>query len=274
MLRKIALFLLIMSAPAFASDRDWRVTMASQQVNYSVDGNTWKAVHTGDVIPNNAWVSTGARARVQLARGVESISFNPGTMASISTKGVLETKTEIFQQTGALDLEIEKRSRPHTTVNTRYFAAVVKGTNFRVSIGKAQGKVEVNRGLVQVTSLVSGQRTDLGPRQSATVSTAKGMTVAGAVSVPSIVSVAQSKAKAAAASAAASTKGNSANSNAGGNGKSNSGGNGNGNSGGNGNGNSGGNGNGNSGGNGNGNSGGNGNGNSGGNGNGNGNGNN
>ena len=271
MFQRIVLFLMLMAVPAFASDRDWKVTMTTQQVNFTVDGSTWKAVRVGDIIPNNAWVSTGARARVQLARGVESISFNPGTMAAISTSGMFETKTNIYQQTGALDLEIQKRSKPHTTVHTQYFAAVVKGTNFRVSIGKGQAKVDVNRGLVQVTSLVSGQRSDVGARQSATVSQSKGMSVAGAVSVPAIVSVAQSKPSIANTppAAAKETKGNSA-ANSNGKANGNSGGNGNGNSGGNGNGNSGGNGNGNSGGNGNGNSGGNGNGNSGGNGNGNG----
>ncbi|WP_210161477.1 hypothetical protein [Rhizobium leguminosarum] len=61
-------------------------------------------------------------------------------------------KTEVLQQIGTLDLEIEKRSQPHTTVQTPYLEAVVKGTIFHVTVGKTKASVSVDRGLVQVTS--------------------------------------------------------------------------------------------------------------------------
>ena len=80
MFTRIVLFFLLMAAPALASDRDWRVAKASQNVSYSLDGKSWKSVQVGDTIPNKAWIATGERARVQLVRGVESIAFNPGTI--------------------------------------------------------------------------------------------------------------------------------------------------------------------------------------------------
>ncbi|MFP3541194.1 FecR domain-containing protein, partial [Pseudomonas sp. SIMBA_044] len=85
---------------------------------------------------------------------MESIAFQPNTMAAITTKPAgffAPRKTEIVQQVGALDLEIEKRSQPHTTVQTPYLAAVVKGTIFHVSVAKSKASVSVDRGLVQVT---------------------------------------------------------------------------------------------------------------------------
>jgi hypothetical protein len=288
--------LILLTTAAFAAADDWRVVKATNQAKYSVDRTNWLDLSPGDVVPNRAWVSTGPRGRMQLARGVESITFQPNTLASITTNGFFSRKTEIVQQVGSLDLEIEKRSQPHTTVQTPYLAAVVKGTIFHVTVDRTKASVSVDRGLVQVTSFASGQQSNVGPRQSAAVDSKAGMTVRGQLSKPEIISVAPSAAKVPAvgttkiagaveASAAknkstaagkdknssASSDGNSANgkgtdSSSNGNGNSgsngNSGGNGNGNSGGNGNGNSGKSDN-NSGGNGNSNSGGNGNGNSG-----------
>jgi hypothetical protein len=178
---------------AIAADEDWRVAKASGQVRYTLDRASWVDLHAGDAVPNAAWILTGPRARVQLVRGVESIGFQPGTMASITTtSGFFSRKTQVVQQVGALDLEIEKRSQPHTMVQTPFLAAVVKGTIFHVSVGKTKASVSVDRGLVQVTSFASGQRSDVGPRQSAAVDRARGMTVAGQTSAPSVTSVAPS----------------------------------------------------------------------------------
>ncbi|MBY3088588.1 hypothetical protein HFO63_34815 [Rhizobium laguerreae] len=251
-----ALFLL--STAAFAAAEDWRVVKATDQAKYTVDRTNWLDLSPGDVVPNRAWVSTGPRGRVQLARGVESITFHPNTLASIATNGFFSKKTEVVQQVGSLDLEIEKRSQPHTTVQTPYLAAVVKGTIFHVTVGKAKASVSVDRGLVQVTSFASGQQSNVGPRQSATVDSKAGMTVKGQAAKPGITSVAPSLAKVPAVgttklagavagseaknkslaagkdkSSSASSDGNSAK------GDNNSGGNGNGNSSGNGNSNSG-----------------------------------
>ncbi|TAU79553.1 hypothetical protein ELI41_31765 (plasmid) [Rhizobium leguminosarum] len=290
----IAALILLTTAASAAAD-DWRVVKATNQARYTVDRTNWLDLSPGDLVPNRAWVSTGPRGRVQLARGVESITFHPNTLASIATDGFLSRKTEVVQQVGSLDLEIEKRSQPHTTVQTPYLAAVVKGTIFHVTVGKSKASVSVDRGLVQVTSFASGQQSNLGPRQSATVDSKAGMTVRGQATKPGITSVTPSLAKVPVvgttkiagaveaseaknkSSAAGKDKGSSASSdgnsaNGKGSGSSNASGNsgGNGKSGGNGNGNSGGNGKGssgksdnNSGGSGNGNSGGNGNGNSG-----------
>ncbi|WP_425515736.1 hypothetical protein [Rhizobium laguerreae] len=185
----------MLSTAAFAAAEDWRVVKATDQAKYTVDRMNWLDLSPGNVVPNRAWVSTGPRGRVQLARGVESITFHPNTLASIATGGFFSKKTEIVQLVGALDLEIEKRSQPHTTVQTPYLAAVVKGTVFHVTVGKAKASVSVDRGLVQVTSFASGQQSNLGPRQGAIVDSKAGMTVMGQLSKPEIISVAPSVAK-------------------------------------------------------------------------------
>ena len=98
------------------------------------------------------------------ARGVESITFQPNTLAAITTNDSAAMKTQISQQVGSLDLEIEERSQPHTTVQTPYLAAVVKGTIFHVTVEKEKASA-VDRGLVQVTSFASGQQSNVAPGQ-------------------------------------------------------------------------------------------------------------
>jgi hypothetical protein len=294
--RVLVLTFILVPAAALAAADDWQVVKATDQVKYSVDRTNWLGLRAGDVVPNRAWVSTGPRGRVQLGRGVESITFQPNSLASITTNGFFSRTTQIVQQIGSLDLEIEKRRQPHTTVQTPYLAAVVKGTVFHVTVAKTKASVSVDRGLVQVTSFASGQQSNVGPGQEASVDSKAGMAVAGEITKPQIRSVVPSiamvpavgttklagttdasndKSKSSPASKGVNSSTNDDNGKSGGSGKSNGGDKGNGNSGGSGNGNSGGhgnNGNGNGAGNsngagGNGNSG-SGNGNSGGNGNG------
>lgn len=187
-------FLLLLSIPSIglADQGDWKVARASDQVNLTLDKKAWTPVHTGDVVPNGAWVSTGERGRVQLTRGVESITFQPGTLAAVFTTGFLDTKTEVAQQKGTLDLEIEKRDHPHASVQTPFLAAVVKGTIFRVSVAPKSASVAVTRGLVQVTSFNSGQQSNVGPKQTAKVDSLAGMTVTGMTTTPKIVAVPRS----------------------------------------------------------------------------------
>ena len=267
------LCLLTLSVPGALSTvpDTWVATRATTQVTYTLDKTTWVPLRKGMSVPNKAWISTGPRGRLQLVRGSESIAFQPNTLAAIITRGGGTTrKTEVVQQVGEISLEIEKRQQPHTTVQTPFLAAVVKGTRFTVEVGVGNATVAVDRGLVQVTSFDSGERSDLGAGQGARVD-GSGMTVAGLGAKPRITRVAPSKPRIPAATigkptaasqkhvTSASTdtpqsetraeKGKgSSNSNAGGkgagsdNGKGNSGGNGNSNAGGNGNGNAGGNG--------------------------------
>ncbi len=302
----LCLFLVLQAGLAAAASDAWIVARATAPVAYTIDRETWIPLRKGLEVPNKAWISTGARGRLQLVRGTESIAFKPNTLASVVTRGADGTrKTEINQQVGEIVLEIEKRRKPHTTVHTPFLAAVVKGTQFTVRVGKANAAVAVDEGVVEVTGFKTSERSNLTAGQDAAV-TEVGMTVGGGTKQPAItravfslqsikatfafrdvpsvnattngVGAAQAIDEAISRKAEAAVNDQQARSGRGGNAgekarsdapSSKSPENGNGNSGGNSNRNSGGNGNGNSGGNGNGNSGGNGNGNSGGNGGGN-----
>ncbi len=182
------------SGSVSATNEAWTAARATDQVRYTLDNESWIALRKGMSVPNKAWISTGPRGRLQLVRGTESITFKPNTLASITTRGSNQSrKTEVVQQVGEISLEIEKRQRPHTTVQTPFLAAVVKGTRFSVKVGKTGAAVSVNRGLVQVTSFPSGERSDLGAGQRANVDRS-GMSVAGVSQKPAITRVARSAA--------------------------------------------------------------------------------
>src|SRR6185503_10903504 len=78
--------------------------------------------------------------------------------------------TTITQQAGVILLDVEKRNVPHFEVETPYLAAVVKGTQFRVSVEKGTSRVAVLRGQVQVADFKSGQNVLVMPGQVARTS--------------------------------------------------------------------------------------------------------
>lgn len=191
LMRQIFATVLIVCLTSIAAiAADWQVERTTAGVNYTVDRKTWFPAHTGLVVPNGSWISTGPRGRLTMVRGGERLSFHPRTLAAVVTsEGFLSRKTEVVQQKGQIALDIEKRGRPHTFVQTPFLAAVVKGTSFTVTVTDRNASVSVDRGLVQVSSFTGGQSTDVGPGQQATVDQAQTMTVAGNTSPPSVVSV-------------------------------------------------------------------------------------
>ena len=181
--------------PVSVLAQDWIVSRTTKQVSYTLDKQTWVPVTGGMVIPNKSWISTGPRGRVELERGMEKVAFGPQTLAAIITEsGLFSRKTNVVQQQGHLSLDIEKRSRPHTYVHTPFLAAVVKGTSFQVTVTARDASVSVERGLVQVSSFTSGQSTNLGPGQQATVDQNQNMSVAGVNGAPSVQATAPSAA--------------------------------------------------------------------------------
>lgn len=187
-----ALFCLLIacfSAASAAADEAWVAARATDQVSYTLDNKTWSPLRKGMVVPNKAWISTGSRGRLQLVRGTESIAFHPNTLASVVTRGSGKSrKTEVNQHVGQIVLEIEKRQKPHTTVQTPFLAAVVKGTQFTVEVGAANAAVSVDRGVVEVTGFKSRERSNLTAGQKAAVTEA-GMSVDGRIQQPAVTRV-------------------------------------------------------------------------------------
>lgn len=163
--------------PTTALAGDWVAVKLRGQVLQFIDGQ-WAEIDRGDVVPDDRIVRTGATGRVEFRRDKESISLGADTQVQIHDR-TGERFTTLEQRFGTVEVEAEVRNVRHFAVETPLLAAVVKGTRFVVSAGKAQASVEVKRGKVEVTDSHTGAHALVPKGQTATVSAGGGFVVEG-----------------------------------------------------------------------------------------------
>jgi FecR protein len=162
--------LLARQAFAFDGDASWQVTKSSGEVFISsaespqpVSLTNAAAVRPGDTI------RTGENGMLLLTRGEESLLVSPNSVIDIPKENLDGMSTTIMERAGSVLVKAEKRNVKHFEVVTPYLAAVVKGTNFRVSVDRASSNVEVIEGQVDVGGFRSGEQILLLPGQTAKV---------------------------------------------------------------------------------------------------------
>src|SRR5581483_4069053 len=169
-LRVIAAAVALMAtSEAFAEEGGtWSVSKSSGEV-WIGSGDVQQASLTPDdhLKPGDT-IRTGRNGRVLLVRGEESILIAPNSVVGLPSEKKEELSTTIVQRAGSILLEVEKRNVKHFEVETPYLAAVVKGTQFRVSVNAASTSVDVVRGQVEVSDFKSGQIAQVMPGQTAT----------------------------------------------------------------------------------------------------------
>jgi hypothetical protein len=138
----------------------WLVAPGAQRASLSQEA----ALSPGDTI------RTGPNGRVLLTRGAESMMVAPNSVVGLPSEGKDGMSTTIAQQAGSILLDVEKRNVQHFAVETPYLAAVVKGTQFRVTVTPSGANVAVSRGQVEVADFRSGQIAQVLPGQTAKVS--------------------------------------------------------------------------------------------------------
>jgi hypothetical protein len=104
-----------------------------------------------------------------LKRGKETILVAPNSSIGLPKENEGNLSTTILQQAGSILVDVEKRNENHFAVETPSLVAVVKGTQFRVSIGKGETSVDVLRGKVEVADFKTGQFAYVLPGQRAKV---------------------------------------------------------------------------------------------------------
>jgi hypothetical protein len=186
-MRRFSLFsllLLLNTVPALAED--WVIAKVSGEAWIAVPNVSPVRAAAGMTVPDGATFSTRHNGRAQLERGLESILASPNTVISPRSTTFFGTSTTILQQTGQIELEVEKRNVKHFMVKTPLLAAVVKGTHFTVTASARSAEVQVSRGLVEVSDLRNGSSADIGAGQKATVGAQdpRGPQVSGAGNVP------------------------------------------------------------------------------------------
>jgi hypothetical protein len=155
---------------ARAQDAVWRVSKASGDVTIAASGAQPVALSDTTAVNPGDMIRTGANGRVLLVRGAETILITANSVVGLPRGQQGGMSTTILQQAGTILLEVEKRNIKHFQVETPYLAAVVKGTQFRVTVDRDDSRVEVLRGQVEVIDFKTGQYAQVFPDQSARVS--------------------------------------------------------------------------------------------------------
>ncbi len=169
-----ASFLLVMfvvvcaGSEAIAQSAAWRVSKSSGEVWVSTPGVQQASLTDDAVLNPGDNIRTGRNGRVLLVRGQEKILISPNSVISLPAPKSPGTTT-VIQRSGTILLDVEKRNVQHFEVETPYLAAVVKGTQFRVTVGQDESLVTVLGGQVDVTDFRSGQSALVRPGQMAKV---------------------------------------------------------------------------------------------------------
>ncbi|GLH82342.1 hypothetical protein SSBR45G_72510 [Bradyrhizobium sp. SSBR45G] len=175
--------LLVPTPMAFAADGEpWLVSKSSGDVWVTSQGAAQVSLGREDALKPGDMIRTGPNGRVRLTRGAETIVIAPNSEVGLPAAAKDGMATTILQRAGSILLDVEKRNVQHFEVETPYLAAVVKGTQFSVTISGRNTKVEVSRGQVQVSDFKSGQIAQVMPGQTATTLNAgrSGLSLSGA----------------------------------------------------------------------------------------------
>jgi hypothetical protein len=173
---------LLVTQAAFAQsaqDVAWSVSKASGEVWITAADGQPRSVSSAAKLQAGDSIRTGKAGRVVLTRGQERIVVSPNTALGIPTERKGDLATTITQQAGTILLNVEKRNVQHFEVETPFLAAVVKGTQFRVTVRNGRAQVRVLQGQVQVADFKSGQMALVKPGQAAQSSIRGGLQLSG-----------------------------------------------------------------------------------------------
>ncbi len=166
----LVMFTVLCAGSGEAAENVWRVSKSSGDVSVTTSEGQQTALTDGAIVKPGDNIRTGQTGRVLLTRGEETILISPNSAIGIPAEKKSELSTTIIQQAGSILLEVEKRNVKHFAVETPYLAAVVKGTQFRVTVNKDDSRVDVVRGQVEVSDFKSGKYALVQPGQTAQVS--------------------------------------------------------------------------------------------------------
>lgn len=152
-----------------AEDGVWSVVKSSGEVFIATSGAQQLALKQEEALKPGDTIRTGRNGRVLLVRGEETMMVLPNSVIGLPAEKKEGLSTTIKQQAGSILLEVEKRNVKHFEVETPYLAAVVKGTQFSVTVNAASTSVEVRRGQVEVSDFKTGQIAQVMAGQAATV---------------------------------------------------------------------------------------------------------
>nr|WP_319392016.1 FecR domain-containing protein [uncultured Cohaesibacter sp.] len=166
----LVLFFLFPSEAFTQTTASWTVQKITGLAYIAEKGVPAIKVRQGSILAPGQTLSTSNRTRLLLTRDKERIQVGPGTIMAIPPEKYIQPgKTLILQQSGQLQLSVNKKDVQHFAVRTPYLTAVVKGTTFTVDVEKNRSNVSVRNGRVEVTDGATGNTTEITRGQTASV---------------------------------------------------------------------------------------------------------
>ncbi len=147
----------IASLATAKDDNVWHVAKATGDIWVTTSGISQVSLTDESILKPGDNIRTGRTGRALLVHGREAILISPNTVIGIPSEKKDGVSTRIIQQAGSILLEVEKRNVKHFEVETPFLAALVKGTQFRVTVNDTDASVDVLRGQVEVSDFKSGQ---------------------------------------------------------------------------------------------------------------------
>ena len=177
-------FIAVLSACAPALADGWTVVKLRGGVQQMIEGK-WIDVGRGDIIPDDRLLRTLADGHADLQRAQEVLTLGADTQIQIHDKTEIRY-TSVQQDFGTVEVEAQVENVPHFAVETKFLAAVVKGTHFVVTASDLGASVAVERGFVAVESKASKRSTTVTVGQVASVAPVTDLVLGGTGPLPAI----------------------------------------------------------------------------------------
>lgn len=144
----------------------WKAVAASGPVETRTGAieESWAPVRRGDRLEPRNLVRTGHRGRTTLTRSGDVLMVDPESQVELPP--LTGDESSVVQSSGSVIYEVGRREGRDFKVVTPYLVAGVKGTIFMVTVADSYASVTVEEGLVEVTSLTSGESLDVGAGES------------------------------------------------------------------------------------------------------------
>jgi hypothetical protein len=157
----------LLSGAAMA--QPWQLAQSIGPVWYGQDETKLVSLGPNTDVPPGSTVVTGEGGRAMLVRGDQTMLVGPNAVVIVSDEQA-DGFTTVLQRAGEVTFDVDRQKVEHFAVETPYLAAVVKGTNFTVDVAEnGAAGVSVNRGLVDVADLATGQHVDTAAGQRAAI---------------------------------------------------------------------------------------------------------
>lgn len=160
--------LLTLTISGAVSAEPWQIAQSMGPVWFGANQAQLVSLGSNTDVPGGMLVVTGEGGRAMLVRGEQTMLIGANTVVTVPDADEAGITT-ILQRAGEVTFDVDRQKVQHFAVETPYLAAVVKGTMFKVRVDGSTADVAVDRGLVEVSDLVTGEKVDTAPGQRASV---------------------------------------------------------------------------------------------------------